>query len=98
MSKKQETENIAAFYSAVLTLETPDDCRKFFSDVCTPNELRSIAQRYAVASMLEKGETYLEIAGKTGASTATISRVNRSLVDGKGGYQIVWNRQGKEEG
>ena len=67
----------------------------FFEDVCTVNELLSLSQRFEVAKMLREKRTYLEIAEKTGASTATISRVNRSLNYGNDGYQMVFDRMGK---
>lgn len=92
MNKKIKTEAVDGFFAAVLKLETPEECYAFFEDVCTVNELLSISQRYEVAKMLRKGCTYLEIAEKTGASTATISRVNRSLNYGSDGYELVFNR------
>ena len=79
-------------FEAILTLETEEECFNFFEDVCTVNELLSIAQRFAVAKMLKEDNTYLEVAEKTGASTATISRVNRSLNYGKDGYELVFSR------
>ncbi len=78
--------------NAILTLKNPEECYKFFEDVCTINELLSLSQRYEVAKMLREGKTYLEIAEKTGASTATISRVNRSLNYGSDGYDMVFSR------
>ena len=69
-----------------------NSCPYFFEDVCTVNELQSIAQRFEVAAMLRQKNTYLEIAQKTGASTATISRVNRSLNFGSDGYEMVFER------
>jgi len=77
---------------AVLSLENLEECYRFFEDVCTVSELRSIAQRFEVAKMLREGMTYTSIAEKTGASTATISRVNRSLQFGCDGYKIVFER------
>ena len=82
------------FYDAILTLKTPADCRAFFEDICTINELLSLSQRFEVAKMLREHKTYLEIADKTGASTATISRVNRSLNYGNDGYDMVFERIG----
>lgn len=78
MSKKIKTEAAKRLFQAVLTLETEEECFTFFEDLCTVNELESLAQRFEVASMLYDKHTYLEVADKTGASTATISRVNRS--------------------
>ena len=79
MSKTVRTEAVDHLFEAILTLENKEECYTFFQDVCTINELLSLSQRYEVAKMLREKKTYLEIAEKTGASTATISRVNRSL-------------------
>lgn len=92
MNKKIKTEAVDHLFDAILTLKTPDECYKFFEDVCTINELLSLSQRYEVAKMLREGQTYLEIAERTGASTATISRVNRSLNYGSDGYDMVFER------
>lgn len=73
----------------ILHLETEEECRKFFDDLCTINEINAMAQRLAVAVMLRNGETFNNIVDKTGASTATISRVNKSLKYGAGGYDSV---------
>ena len=73
MTKKIRTEEVDHLFEAILTLENKDECYQFFEDVCTVNELLSLAQRYEVAQMLRNKNTYLEIADKTGASTATIS-------------------------
>lgn len=78
--KEKELANL--LYSAVLTLETPDECKRLFEDLCTPKEIKSIAQRFAVAKMLSEGKIYNEIVEGTGASTATISRVNRTMSRG----------------
>ena len=92
MGKTVHTEAVQDLFEAILTLETEEECFNFFEDVCTVNELLSIAQRFAVAKMLKEDNTYLEVAEKTGASTATISRVNRSLNYGKDGYELVFSR------
>ena len=92
MTKKIRTEEVDFLFEAILTLQNTDECYQFFEDVCTINELLSLAQRFEVAQMLRKKNTYLEIAEKTGASTATISRVNRSLNYGNDGYDMVLNR------
>lgn len=92
MPKKLKTSAVDHLFDAILTLETREECYSFFEDVCTVNELLSFAQRYEVATMLSENKTYLEIAEETGASTATISRVNRSLNYGSGGYEIVFDR------
>ena len=79
-------------FEAVLQLENVEECYQFFEDVCTINELLSLSQRFEVAKMLTENKTYLEIAEQTGASTATISRVNRSLNYGNDGYHMVFSR------
>ncbi len=97
MNPKIHTEEVDHLFDAVLTLKTREDCYKFFEDVCTIKELLAMAQRYEVALMLEKKMTYLDIAEKTGASTATISRVNRSLTYGEDGYAMVFERLKEEQ-
>ena len=92
MSKKIRTEAVEHLFEAVLCLQNSEECYSFFEDICTVNELLSLSQRYEVARMLRNHNTYLEIAEKTGASTATISRVNRSLNYGRDGYDMVFNR------
>lgn len=77
---------------AVLSLKTKEECYRFFDDICTINEIKSLEQRLQVAKMLENKKTYVDIASKTGASTATISRVNRCLNYGSDGYKIVLER------
>ena len=90
MNKKLKTEAVDHLFQAILTLKDVNECYTFFEDVCTINELLSLSQRYEVARMLRAKKTYLEIAEKTGASTATISRVNRSLNYGNDGYDMVF--------
>ena len=97
MSKKVRSEEVNQLFKAILYLETVEECYDFFEDVCTVNELHSLAQRLYVAKMLREQHTYLEIAEKTGASTATISRVNRSLNYGNDGYDMIFERMKKEE-
>ena len=97
MSKTVRTEAVDHLFDAILTLENKEECYVFFQDVCTINELLSLSQRYEVAKMLREKKTYLEIAEKTGASTATISRVNRSLNYGCDGYDMVFSRLDKVE-
>lgn len=92
MNNKLKTKEVDHIFDAILTLKEKDECYKFFEDVCTINELLSMAQRYEVAKMLREGKTYLDIAKDTGASTATISRVNRSLNYGADGYDMVFDR------
>lgn len=92
MNKKIKTEAVDHLFEAVLSLENREECYSFFEDLCTVNELLSLSQRFEVAAMLRRGRTYLDIAEKTGASTATISRVNRSLNYGNDGYEMVFSR------
>jgi TrpR-related protein YerC/YecD len=92
MVKKLKSEPVDQLFEAILTLQTKEECYAFFEDLCTVNELISLSQRFEVASMLRQHKTYLEIAEKTGASTATISRVNRSLTYGNDGYELVFER------
>ncbi len=86
---KYRSEQLDEFFDAILMLETKEDCYKFFEDVCTVRELNSISQRLEVAKLLKIRKTYNEIEKETGASTATISRVNRSLHYGADGYELV---------
>ena len=95
MSKKIRTEAVDYLFSAILSLENKEECYTFFEDICTINELLSLSQRFEVAKMLREHKTYLEIAERTGASTATISRVNRSLNYGNDGYDMVFARINK---
>ncbi len=97
MSKDIHTEAVNELFRAILTLETVEECYTFFEDACTVNELLSLSQRFEVAKMLTEKKTYLDISKKTGASTATISRVNRSLMYGNDGYELVFSRMDKKE-
>jgi len=92
MGKSVRTTAVSELFEAILTLQNEEECFDFFEDVCTVNELLSLAQRFEVAKMLKEGHTYMEVAEQTGASTATISRVNRSLNYGKDGYEMVFAR------
>ena len=92
MSKKIRTKEVDHLFDAILTLKNKEECYTFFDDVCTVNELLSISQRFEVALMLRQGRTYLDISEDTGASTATISRVNRSLNYGNDGYDMALDR------
>jgi TrpR-related protein YerC/YecD len=92
MREKLEINNLDDLYEAILTLETVDECRLFFKDLCTIPELKALSQRFKVAQMLTENHVYSDIVGATGASTATISRVNRSLKDGNDGYEMVFER------
>ena len=92
MGKTIRTEAVEELFKAILTLKDEEEWFKFFEDVCTVNEVLSIAQRFAVAKMLKENHTYLEVAQATGASTATISRVSRSLNYGNDAYDMVLSR------
>ena len=83
------TESLDKLFSAILKLESVDECYRFFEDVCTIKELQDISQRLEVAFLLNEGKNYQEISSKTGVSTATISRVNKCLNYGSGGYKAV---------
>src|SRR5574344_1585990 len=96
MNKKLHTEAVDTLFDAILTLKSKDECYTFFEDICTINEILSLSQRFEVASMLREKKTYLDIAEKTGASTATISRVNRSLNYGNDGYDMVFERMSQK--
>lgn len=95
MNSKIKTDAVDHLIDAFLCLKTKDECYNFLEDLCTVNELLSLAQRFEVATMLREHKTYMEIAEKTGASTATISRVNRSLNYGSDGYELIFKRLGK---
>ena len=97
MNKKIRSEAVNHLFDAILCLKDREECYTFFEDVCTINELLSLSQRFEVAKMLRDQKTYLEIAEKTGASTATISRVNRSLNYGNDGYDMVFERMDWKE-
>lgn len=89
---KFQDETVDQLFEAILALRTMEECYRFFEDICTINEIKSLAQRLEVAKMLREKKTYNEIAEKTSASTATISRVNRSLTYGADGYNIILDR------
>lgn len=97
MIDKIKSENMDLLFEAILSLESVEECYKFFDDLCTSIELKSFAQRLQVARLLDEHRVYNSIVTETGASTATISRVNRSLKDGNDGYNIVFQRL-KEKG
>ncbi|MCI9408337.1 MAG: TrpR-like protein, YerC/YecD [Oscillospiraceae bacterium] len=96
MNNKLKDEHMDALFKAVLTLENTDECYKFFEDLCTVLELKAMSQRMQVATMLVQKRVYSDIVAETGASTATISRVNRTLNYGSDGYALVFDRL-KEE-
>ena len=97
MSDKLRSKQTDELFRAILTLETIDECYDFFEDICTASEITSISQRMTVVKMLNDGKVYNEISAQTGASTATISRVNRCLQYGTGGYDTVLKRLNKNE-
>ena len=97
MNKKIKTDAVDSLFDAVLCLQSREECYSFFEDLCTVNELLSLSQRFEVAKMLMDKRTYLDISEKTGASTATISRVNRSLNYGNDGYEMVFSRMAEKE-
>lgn len=97
MNTKLHDENIDLLFEVVLKLETKEECYSFFEDLCTVPELKAMSQRLVVAKMLSEKCVYSEIVKKTGASTATISRVNRSLIYGSDGYDRVFARLDNKE-
>lgn len=97
MNDKLHDENIDFLFQAVLTLKSVEECYRFFDDLCTMPELKAMSQRLAVAKMLSRKQVYSDIVAETGASTATISRVNRSLNYGSDGYELVFDRLDKEK-
>ena len=95
MNGQFSIEDHDELFEAILKLSSIEDCRRFFEDICTIKELEAISQRLEVAKLLRSGAGYSEISAKCGASTATISRVNKCLLYGSGGYEIVI---GKKDG
>ncbi len=95
LPKKPRNEEM---YKAILTLKNLDECMRFFDDLCTVTELMALEQRFQVARCLDNGMIYNDILAVTGASSATISRVNRSLQYGNDGYAIVFERLKEQEG
>lgn len=87
-----KSQLIDKLFETILMLENIEECYAFFEDICTINEIQALAQRWKVAQMLYEHKTYIEIAHKTGASTATISRVNKALNYGSDGYNIMLNK------
>lgn len=94
LPKKPRNENM---YKAILSLNSVEECMRFFDDLCTVSELMAMEQRYQVATCLNEGMIYNDILAETGASSATISRVNRSLQYGSGGYAIAFDRMKEED-
>lgn len=97
MNDKLKGFNVEFLFKAILKLENIDECYDFFEDLCTVQELKAISQRLQVAKMLSENKVYSDIVNETGASTATISRVNRSLNYGCDGYTVVFDRLAKDE-
>ena len=97
MNKHPKKPRNPKMYEAILSLKSVEECMAFFDDLCTVSELLAMEQRYQVAACLNEGMIYNDILAETGASSATISRVNRSLQYGKGGYQIVFDRLKENE-
>lgn len=95
--EKLRGQGLDEFFQGILTLENLEECYAFFDDVCTVNEIQSMAQRFQVAKMLHDGKTYNVIESETGASTATISRVKRSLHYGNDMYDVVFSRMTKPD-
>ena len=96
MNRKLQSENIDVLYVAVGLIETREEFYNFFEDLCTITELQAMAHRFAVAKMLTEGYTYQEISEKTGASTATISRINKCIGYGADGYNVILSRMKKK--
>lgn len=92
MNNKLKEKNFDTLINAILTLKTREECSDFFEDLCTIPELKAMSQRLQVAKMLSENRVYSDIVAQTGASTATISRVNRSLIYGNDGYTVVFER------
>ncbi len=95
--EKLHTKEVDNLFRGILTLKSVDECYKFFEDICTVKELLEIAQRLKAAKMLKDGENYSEVCRRTGMSTATVSRVNKCLEYGMGGYELVLDRMEAEE-
>ena len=95
-NKNKRTDPHHELYRAMMKLQTPEESYRFFEDLCTVSELKAMEQRYEVAKLLDEGMVYNEILEKTGASSATISRVNRCLNYGADGYRVILDRMGEE--
>ena len=96
MNSKIKTKEVDFLFNAILNLQTVDECYMFFEDLCTVPELKALSQRIVVAKMLSDGRVYSDIVKATGASTATISRVNRSLEYGCDSYALIFDRMDEE--
>ncbi|HOA54897.1 MAG: YerC/YecD family TrpR-related protein [Acetivibrionales bacterium] len=98
MNSKIRDKWTDGLFEAILLLDDLEECYNFFEDICTVAEIKAMAQRLEVAKMLKQGYTYIDIAKKTGASTATISRVNRCLMYGADGYRAILEKLEKKQG
>ena len=96
MNPRLKDMNVELLFEAILRLKNLEECYSFFDDLCTVQELKALTQRLQVAAMLSEGKVYSDIVAKTGASTATISRVNRSLNYGSDGYKAIFERLDKD--
>lgn len=97
MNEKLRNTDTDMLFDAILTLRDREECYRFFEDLCTVQELKAMAQRIAVAKMLDEKCVYTDIETRTGASTATISRVNRALQYGCDAYRMVFDRMGEKQ-
>ena len=95
--KPYHNKDMDFLYRGILALQTREECYAFFEDICTIKELQAMAQRFRVAAMLRDNKNYNEIQADTGASSATISRVNKCILYGSGGYATALERMGKEQ-
>ncbi len=98
MNSKLRSEQMDCLFSAILNLASEEECYAFFEDLCTVSELKAMAQRFEVARLLQRGIPYTDIVNQTGASTATISRVNRALTYGADGYKRVLEKWKDNDG
>lgn len=97
MNSKLKDVHMDQLFAGIMSLQSIEECYNFFEDLCTITELRAMAQRFQVAKMLDQGQIYSDIVQETGASTATISRVNKCLVYGTDGYRMVLDRTQESE-
>lgn len=91
MARKTTRDPKSSLFEAILRLDSPEECERFFTDLCTPNELAALADRWEVARLLDRKVPYRDIYDQTGVSTATVTRVARALLHGEGGYRQVLN-------
>lgn len=98
MDSRLKAPTVDSLFQAILLLKTQDDCYRFFEDLCTVSEIKSLAQRLEVAKKLDRGESYADIARETGASTATISRVKKYLHYGADGYRLILDKLAENGG